>query len=265
MLGVRVLEGRGITSRDGWDAPRVAVINRSLAAREFQDGQAVGRGIRVVDDDDRWSTVVGVVDEPPATGLGSAIQPRYMVYLSVLQHPPVAVDLLTRPDAAGERSVPAAAQAALGVQALDPAATPLRALVGGQMAPLRWFGAQLGLQGWAMLAMAALGSLAVTRLWITSLLGELGVRRALGARRRQVVAYVLLRAGAVGAAGIAGGIWFGGAIWSVLPDLVPGLSPWDAGLVVRFGMVLLGSTLLSALPPALRAARATPSSLLTAP
>jgi putative ABC transport system permease protein len=151
------------------------------------------------------------------------------------------------------------------VQALDPAATPLRALVGGQMAPLRWFGAQLGLQGWAMLAMAALGSLAVTRLWITSLLGELGVRRALGARRRQVVAYVLLRAGAVGAAGIAGGIWFGGAIWSVLPDRVPGLSPWDAGLVVRFGMVLLGSTLLSALPPALRAARATPSSLLTAP
>ena len=246
MLGVRVVEGRGITSGDAWGTPRVAVINRSLAAREFQDGQAIGRGIRVVDDGDLWSTVVGVVDDPLAVGFGGAIQPKYSVYLSVLQHPPATVDLLT------------------SARALDPAATPLSALVGGQTAPLRWFAAQFGLQGWAMLAIAALGSLAVSRLWVTSLLGELGVRRALGARRRQIVAYVLLRAAAVSAAGIAGGVWFGEAIWSVLADLVPGLDPWDGLLVLRFGLVLLLSTLLGALQPALRASRATPASLLSA-
>jgi hypothetical protein len=207
MLGVRVVEGRGITDRDGWDAPRVAVINRGLAAREFQNGQALGRGIRVVDDDDRWSTVVGVVDDPSAVGLGGPIQPRYTV---------------------------------------------------------DWFAAQLGLQGWAMLVVGAVGALALTRLWVASLLGELGLRRALGARPGQTVKYVLLRAAAVGAAGIAGGVWFGGAIWSVLPKLVAGLDPWDVGLVARFGIVLLGSVLLCALPPALRAARAAPASLLSA-
>jgi len=78
------------------------------------------------------------------------------------------------------------------------------------------------------------------------------------------VAYVLLRAAAVSAAGIAGGVWFGQAIWSVLADLVPGLDPWDGGLVVRLGLVLLLSTLLGALPPALRASRAAPASLLSA-
>lgn len=264
MLGVTVVEGRGITSGDGWGAPRVAVINRSLAAREFQDGQPIGRGIRVVDDGDRWSTVVGVVDDPPAVGLGAGIQPRYSVYLSVLQHPPATVDLLAIRPGHGAESVLSVARTALRSPALDPAATPVSALVGGQAAPLRWFAAHFGLQGWAMLAIAALGSLAVTRLWVASLLAELGVRRALGARRRQAVAYVLLRVAAVSAAGIAGGLWFGEAIWSVLEDLVPGLDSWDGGLVIRFGLVLLLSTLLGALPPAWRAARATPASLLSA-
>lgn len=264
MLGVRVVEGRGITGGDAWSAPRVAVIDRSLAAREFQYGQALGRGIRVVDDGNRWSTVVGVVDDPPTAGLGGALQPRYSVYLSVLQHPPATVDLLTGRRGRGEESLRSAARTALGARALGPSATSVGTLVGGQAAPLRWFAAQFGLQGWAMLAIAALGSLAVTRLWVTSLLGELGLRRAVGARRRQAVAYVLLRAAAVSAAGIAGGVWFGRAIWSVLADLVAGLDPWNGALVVKFGLVLLLSTLLGALPPAWRASRATPAGLLSA-
>jgi putative ABC transport system permease protein len=253
MLGMRVVEGRGITDRDAWGAARVAVINRSLAAREFQNGQAIGRGIRVVDDGDTWSTVIGVVDEPPIVGLGGALQPRYSVYLSVLQHPPAAAELLTSPREHNEPPV-----------LRDLPAIPVSALVARQAAPLSWFAAQLGLQGWAMLAIAALGTLSVTRLWVSSLLGELGLRRAIGARRRQMVGYVLLRAVAVCSAGIGGGIWFGGAIWSMLADLVPGLDPWDAGLVVRFGAILLLSTLLGALPPAWRASRATPASLLSA-
>jgi hypothetical protein len=253
MLGMRVVEGRGITSGDAWGAARVAVINRSLAAREFQNGQAIGRGIRVVDDGDIWSTVIGVVDEPPIVGLGGAIQPKYSVYLSVLQHPPAAAELLASPREHTEESV-----------LEDFPAIPVSALVAGQAAPLSWFAAQLGLQGWAMLAIATLGSLSVARLWVTSLLGELGVRRAIGAGRRRMVGYVLLRAVAVCSAGIGGGIWFGEVIWSMLADLVPGLDPWDAGLVVRFGAILLLSTLLGVLPPAWRASRATPASLLSA-
>ena len=248
MLGVRVVEGRGILSGDAWGTSRVAVINRSLAAREFQDGKAIGRGIRVVDDGDVWSTVVGVVEDAPAVGLGAALQPRYSVYLSVLQYPPAAADLLI-----GNRG-----------RAEDPAATTMSALVAGQAAPLRWFAAQFDLQGWAMLAIAVLGTLAVARLWVASLQHELGVRRALGARRWRLVAYVLLRAAAVGVAGIAGGVWFGQAIWGVLADLVPGLDPWDGVLVVKLGLALLLTTLLGALPPALRASRASPASLLSA-
>jgi ABC-type antimicrobial peptide transport system permease subunit len=103
-----------------------------------------------------------------------------------------------------------------------------------------------------------------TRLWVASLLGELGLRRALGARRRQAVVYVLVRAAAVSAAGIAGGVWFGEAIWRLLAELLPGLDPWDGALVVRLGLVLLLCSLLGALQPVWRASRATPASMLSA-
>ena len=65
MMGIRAFQGRGITEDDVWGAQRVAVVNRNLAAREFEDGEAIGRHIRVVDDGEQWSTVVGVVEIRP--------------------------------------------------------------------------------------------------------------------------------------------------------------------------------------------------------
>ncbi len=263
MLGQKVVEGRGITRDDTWGSRRVAVINRSLAAREFQNGEPLGRGIRVVDDGDVWSTVVGVVDDVPAIGLGAGTQPAYRVYLSVLQHPPASADLLIarrdEPAVAG-----AAADSGFGPGALDPTPIRVAALVSAQMAPLRWFAAQFGLQGWAMLAIATVGAYAATRLWVLSLLGELGLRRAIGARRRQVIAYVLSRSAGVAVAGIALGVWFGQATWNILADLVPGLDPWDVTLVLRLGGLLMLAALAGALPPAWRASRSTPASLLGA-
>jgi hypothetical protein len=64
--------------------------------------------------------------------------------------------------------------------------------------------------------------------------------------------------------GIAGGILFGATIWGILADLVSGLQPWDWPAVLQFGAVLASATLLGALPPAWRASRATPASLLAA-
>jgi hypothetical protein len=124
---------------------------------------------------------------------------------------------------------------------------------------------------------SSLGTLAIAAVTILILSLARESERAVGAGRRvllgsavlegrrRIATYVLLRAAAVGAAGIAGGVWFGQAIWGILTDLLPGLDPWDAALVVRFGLVLLLSTLLGALAPALRASGASPTSLLSAP
>jgi hypothetical protein len=265
LLGIPVLSGRAITEQDTSRSPRVAVVSRSLAAREFQDGDAIGRRIRVADDGDVWSTVVGVVDDRAPRGLGGDRQPQYAVYLSVLQHPPAAAELLVRnPPAGALRRLRPLLEAALGEPLPDRAWRSEASLLAAEAAPLRWFAGAFALQGWMMLGLALPGAFTLMHLWAVSLLGELGVRRALGARRRHVYRFVLARAAGTGLAGVAVGLWFGWPVWRELPRIVAGVAVWDPSLVLNLAGLLVASALAGALVPAWRAARLTPARLLAA-
>ena len=204
MLGIRVRGRARPHPRRCVGRARVAVINRSLAAREFQDGEAIGRGIRVVDDGEQWSTVVGVVDDPPAVGLGAGTQPKYSVYLSVLQHPPESLELMTPGNR--EREVQAAASVARTAGHRRPREADARAGRPGSRAAALVRRHSSGCRDGRCSPSPLLGALAAARLWVTSLLAELGVRRAMGARRRHTM---WLRAACAPppsvVAGIAGG------------------------------------------------------------
>ena len=264
LLGVHVVAGRGITAADGPGAPRVAVVSRSLAVREFEGGKPIGRRIRAGDGGAGWSTVVGVVDDPRPVGLGGALQPRYTVYLSVLQHPPRSAELLVRAPRRRElsRDVRPVLQAALGSRTPVPAGQRESSRRVADTAPLVWFGRAFAMEGWAMLGMAVIGAFALMNLWVRSLLGELGVRRAVGARRRDLLRFVLVRALGVGVAGVAAGLWFGWPLWGELSRVAPGLDPWSASTVSRFGGMLVAAALAGALLPAWRAARMRPMALI---
>ena len=264
LLGIHLVAGRGITADDAGEAPRVAVVSRSLALREFQDGEAIGRHIRVGDDGADWSRVVGVAEDPSPLGLGGALQPRYTVYLSVLQHPPGRAELLVRPPPGRSTigDVRPALQAALGRQIPVPGRRSEASLLAAETAPLVWFGRAFAIEGWVMLGIAVVGAFALMSLWVRSLLGELGVRRAVGARRRDLFGFVLARAMGVAMAGIATGLWFGWAVWSELPAVVHGLEPWNPAIVSPLACLLVGSVLAGALVPTWRAARMSPSVMI---
>ena len=263
-LGVRVLSGRGITGADRWGAEPVAVVSRSLAVRHFQRGEAIGRKILLGDDPRTWHTVVGIVDDPVVRGLGGNLQPHFTVYASVLQHPVAAVDLLVR----GRAGMAADATAAAAVRRAFASGTrrPVRMkesdMLAAEVMPLRWFARWIGYEGWIMLALACGGTFALMRLWVLSLLTELGLRRAVGARRRHLLGFVLLRAAGAGLMGVGVGVWFGPAVWSALGSVVPGFPVWSTATVARFALILLAAAVAGALPPAVRAARTPPAALL---
>src|SRR5205823_6092938 len=183
-MGLVVSAGRGITTGDGWRAPRVAVLSRSLAMHHFQNGKAVGRRILVGGERSDWYRVVGVVEDQRPVGFGAGLQPSDAVYLSVLQ------------------------------------------------------------------------------LWVRSLLLELGVHRAMGARRTHILRFVLARAAGVALVGVAIGWWASLVVWGTLASVAAGLPPWDPAAAVRFAPLLVGATLGGALLPAWRATHSTPISLL---
>jgi hypothetical protein len=260
LLGIQLLEGRGLTSADRWGAPGVAVISKSLAIREFQDGHAIGRRINAVGD---WETVVGVVEDPAPVGLGGALQPRYAVYLSVLQHPPQSADLLVRSPVYRNRPLEIRRMLQTSLAGHIDRAQTEASLFAAEAARLAWFGRLFAVEGWAMLGIAVTGAFALMWLWVQSLTGELGLRRAMGARQRHLVGFVLIRAVSVGMAGIVIGLWFGSAVWGALPSVMTGARTWDPVVFFRFAAVLVASSVAGALLPAFQAARKTPAALIS--
>ena len=262
-LDLPVVAGRGLTDADAWGTAPVAVISRSLAERHFEAAGAVGRRILVGRGPDALATVVGVVEDRRPAAFGGGLEPADAVYLSVLQHPAPAVELLVRgrPGAAGPvlarvlRAGVGAGRARVGLHGAG-------GVLAAEAAPLQWFGAMVGAEGWAMLALAALGTFAVVWLWVASLGSELGLRRAIGARRRDVVGHVLARAAVVAAAGLAMGLWLGLMLSDALRAAIAGLPAWDPLAVLRFGALLVAAALAGAAVPAWRAARTPPARLV---
>jgi len=263
-LGIRVVAGRGFLPGDRAGTTRVAVVNRRLAQRHFQQGDAVGRRM-LVGDDRQWYTVVGIVDEPPAFGFGTRFQPPFAVYLSVLQHPATAVDLVVSENGVhrGADTARLEAAAVLGPLGGQIAETSIARIRAREAAPVRWFGHWIALEGWTAVLMAAAGMFAVMRIWVRSLLPELGVRRALGATKVGVLLLVLRQAGAVAAIGLTTGCWFGWSVWNVLPTILREAAPWDAGAVASATLPLILATLAGAMWPALLATRQEPAKLMT--
>jgi hypothetical protein len=261
-LDVHLVAGRGITDADRWDAPRVAVVNRALALRHFQDGQAIGRRLLLGDDPRAWHTVVGVVDDPPVAGLGGALLPAYKVYASVLQHPARNVELLVRPRAGRGLDRTVAPALARALESGRIAELSEAALLAGQREPVAWFGHFFAAEGWVTLLLAAVGTLVQVRLWVRSLAPELGLRRAVGARRARTVGLVLARAALVGAGGITVGLTLGPSVWGALGTIVQDLPAWEPLVVLRYAALLIGPATIGALLPAWRASRTAPALLL---
>jgi hypothetical protein len=250
-MNIRLVEGRSIVAGDDWTAPRTVVVNHALASAHFENGRAVGRHIQIGDGPNSWFEVVGVVEDTQPIALGGALEPPYAVYGSVLQFPPTTVDVLVRPP------LPAGLTQGATIRRVVPEAQ----WWAEQAAPLRWFAKALWIGGGLILVLAVFGTGAATHLWVAALMPELAVRRAIGARRRDVLVHVLARVAVVGTAGVGFGFVLSDLTSTPLASLVPGVSGVGLAASMRLGLVLLVAALVGAGIPAWRASRAQPATL----
>jgi putative ABC transport system permease protein len=133
------------------------------------------------------------------------------------------------------------------------------------IAPVQWFGQRFEIQGWGLVGLASLGIVGFMRLWVESLIGEIGIRRSVGARRHQILRWVLWRATGVAAKGVVVGVWFGVAIWGMLLTVVTGTVTWDTLRFLPYAVLVVGVVLCAVLLPAWRVSRALPAQLLQSP
>jgi putative ABC transport system permease protein len=237
--GVRVLRGRALNDGDRWDSPLVAVINRSLAQSMFGGSDPVGQRLQLTALNNAWFEIVGVVADAPARGLGAVMQPTLGVYVSVLQHPVAGIEVATT-------SAAVAPDALRTIGTTLSGATSIAQQLDNDARVLSWFTKLLLAMGVIASVIAIGGLLTMLSLWLESQKRELGVRRAVGARRRDIHALVLGRASLVAIGGCAFGAWLGLLAWDVLPRIVPGAPAWSGPVVVSTALMLSVLTLVMA-------------------
>lgn len=258
--GLQVLAGRTFTARDVAGAPLVAVVSRSFAARNFEDGDPLGRRIRLQRSGrEVWLDVVGVVDEPTGTALGRPEGRAPAVYLPVFQHPPDRVVLAVTAPGATAVDVEAIVRAAgLDVEGSETLAERRQR----ERAPLAWVARIAAGIGLVALLAALAGARATARTEVEARRRSLGIRAALGADRRRLLTWVLGRSFRAAALGVLLALPLAVGVGGVLRTLASGLPLLDLVTFGTLAVLLTGAALAGALGPARDAAATDPARVL---
>lgn len=179
-LGVSVLEGRDFDLEPGFPETPTAIVTRSMAVRHFQQGEAIGRRIRV--GDSPWLEVVGVVDDPPE----ARNHFEYVVYLPLSIAAPTALEVIADGEPGSMRQARAIAPPGVVVGA----ARSVVELFGVH----RWFARLSGVVGMITGLMVFLGVWVGGRNEAKAAAFELSVRRAVGARARDLRVHLMTAA-----------------------------------------------------------------------
>ena len=266
-FGVPLLAGRILDRGDAVDGSTAAVVNRAFVDEYFADGVTLGRRFRevppggtAVTEGRPWFEVVGVIENMLLpSGRGRRASPR-AYHAMALGAESLRLAARTRGiGAAGiaQRVREIAAEIAPG---LDLRAMPEDESYAGDPAELRLILLMVGLATLSVLLLSAAGISAMMSFAVTQRQREVGIRTALGASRRQLVASIFSRS--TRQLGI--GLLIGAALAAFLDRLTGGgmLDGQMAPLLVFVATIMLVSALLATLGPARRALRIHPMDAL---
>lgn len=261
VLGVPLKEGRFFDARDTPAATPVALVSASFAATAWPAGSAIGQRLRLYPDDQAspWLEVVGVVgDNLMGTPLRGG---ENNVFRPLTQDPARSISFAVRADgqaaslAGAVRAQVAAIDADLPVYWMRSMEDWREQTFWPQIMMQRLFGT------FALFALLlAIGGIhAVLAFDVAGRIGEIGVRRALGASAGSLLVLVLGRVGRQVMIGLIAGIPLAiGLSLLIARSLMPGttINPvvWLAALAVL--LIAVGA---AALVPARRALRVDPA------
>jgi putative ABC transport system permease protein len=257
-LGIPLMRGREFDRHDRPGAGGVAIVNESFVRRYWPTQDPIGKRIPGAE----VAEVIGVVRDVRVQQLW--IEPAPHVYRPTLQGDVRYFSLLARTDGDPALLLP---QLRRELRALDPSIEPVRtdtlqniwsSSLGGQ----RLLMFILAVFAGTAVVLATIGLYGVMAYSVAQRVRELGIRVALGARRRDVLGLVMTRGMALVLSGLAIGLVIASATTRVLRSLLYVVSPTDAVTFLCVSALMAGVGLLACYLPARRAARIDPMEAL---
>ena len=261
-VGAHLLRGRDIEEHDNETAPKVAVLNESMARYYFPNGDALGHHIRA--DSAAWE-IVGIVADVQNSDVRGL--PARRVYFPIVQHRPRStfkIEVRTAGDPARlvvpVRRALTAADPTLVVTDID----PLLDLIKDSVADDRLVANAVSFFGALALVLSALGLYGVMAYATTRRTAEFGLRMALGAAPGAVSRMVLREAMTLATAGIAIGLPAALAASQMIRSELFHVGVFDLPSVAIAGVVLAVSAAIAAYVPAIRASSVEPLAAIRA-
>jgi predicted permease len=260
-VGMQVASGRTFTDADTFAAPRVAVINQTLARQRFGDRDPIGAQLMpdYPGEDDRPLTIVGVLKDSRYNNLReTSTGPMMWMPLQQATYRITSIDLRVQPGADSPTQ-----QAVTVLRSVNPylmvrRSTTLADQVQGTAARERLFFTLSTAFGGFALLLAAIGLHGTLAYKVARRTREIGVRLALGAQRSSVVAMFVKDALALATASAVVGVPLSlVAGWSLRAFLF-GVAPRDPLTMLAACGVLALTVLVASCVPALRASRVDP-------
>jgi macrolide transport system ATP-binding/permease protein len=258
-LEIPIVSGRAFTRTDDENAPPIAIINETMAAKYWPGKNAVGQRVKVAD---RWLEIVGIAKN---SNYRTKLEPTMpFLYVPLRQNWGVQNTLLVR-----TRETPGALLNALSreVHALDANLAPrmpsrMQEQVDQMSYSQRLAVTLVAVFGTMALFLAAIGLYAVMSYSVSQGTRELGLRMALGADAGNVLRLVLSRGLRLTTAGIALGAIAALVLTRLMGNLLYKVSPRDPIVFGSALVVLIAVALIACFVPARRAARVDPARAL---
>ncbi len=262
VLGIRLLQGRAFKPSDDANAPPVALINQTLAQRYFPDGKAIGKRFQAggFGPDETWFTIVGVAGDVKYNGLSAEPTPTFYVPFEQNLWSGDQMHLVVRSASNPEGLMEALRRE---LRALDPTLPLANVRTGEQLlfaaaGRPRFQTLLIALFALVALLLSAVGIYGVISYSAAQRTHEIGVRLALGARPRDVLALVVgqgMRLACLGVGlGLVGAL---GLTW-LMKGLLFQVSTSDPLTFAVIAILLSGVALFACLVPARRATRTDP-------
>jgi putative ABC transport system permease protein len=257
-MRIPLIAGRFFTQSDTADAPKVVIINQTLARQFWPDQDAVGQRVSFDGPKGPWCEIAGVVRDVKQHALWRPSSP--MVYVPYAQDPWTFMTLVVRSDYKPEALASSVRQAVLNVDKNEPLydVRTMRQVVSLSTGSRRFNTQLLVLFAGLALVLATVGIYGVISYSVSQRRHEIGIRMALGARRSNVLRMLVGHGLALTLAGLTIGVVASLGLTRLMTSLLYEVRPADPSIFILVSLILLAVASLASYVPARRATKVDP-------
>ncbi len=262
-MGVPITAGRSFGPQDTTTSAKVAIINQALAKERFPGINPLGKRFSTAGDKGPWIEIVGISADTRYASLRDPAPAQFFLpYIQMEKRDGLTYELRTQLDPS--TLVPTLRRT---VAAIDPD-LPLvdirtqQEQIDSMMQMERTFAALTAGFGLLALSLACVGIYGVMAYSVSNRTNEIGIRLALGAMPRQVLAMVLRESTWISLAGVAIGLGAAALLTRLVKSMLYGLEPTDPFSLAGGAALLLVVGLAASWIPAHRAAAVQPMEAL---